>query len=213
MKNCLSKKYLLLNKVLFFIALGLMPFIYSCSKDAPVQTHYSNPNFVAYQCENGGKYGFKDKGTGEQIIECKYNSAMDFTDGLAAVMINLKWGFINSKGEEVIPLKYDRCYPFSDGLAAVRLNNKYGFVDKNGKEVVPLKYENFYSDFSKNVFGYSEGLVAVKLGKWGFIDKEGNIAIQFVYDYAYYFKNGQAQVDRDGWIRCVLKNGEYTPCN
>ena len=131
-----------------------------------------------YESDRTGLWGwlsYKNK----WIILPKYESANSFSDGLAAVQLNNKWGFVNKTGKEVTPLKYDDVAnsssssdflkegSFSEGLAAVQLNKKWGFVNKTGKEVTPLKY-----DF---VGLFSEGLTKVKLkGNWGFVDKEGN---------------------------------------
>ena len=133
-----------------------------------------------YESDRTGLWGwlsYKNK----WIILPKYESAKSFSDGLAAVQLNNKWGFVNKTGKEVTPLKYDdvansssfsdalKKGSFSEGLAAVQLNKKWGFVNKTGKEVTPLKYDNVgYS-------GFSEGLAPVRLnGKYGFVDKEGN---------------------------------------
>ena len=61
-------------------------------------------------------------------VKKKYNNIFDFSEGLASVELNGKWGFINKTGKEVIPLKYDDAYPFSEGLAKVKLNGKYGLI-------------------------------------------------------------------------------------
>ena len=49
----------------------------------------------------------------------KYDCVCDFEEGLAAVCLNGKWGFIDKTGKEVIPLKYDFAYGFFGGLAQV----------------------------------------------------------------------------------------------
>ena len=107
------------------------------------------------------KYAWKDK----------------YYEGLAIVILNDKFGFIDKTGKEVIPIKYDGAYIFSEGLASVELNGKWGFIDKTGKEVTPIKYDDAKS--------FSEGLAVVKLNnKWGFIDKTGKEVIPIKYDYA-----------------------------
>ncbi len=212
MKKYLSKNYPFFKQVLLVIVF-VLPF--GCKKENPVTPPpVGDSKLVAYQCEDG-KFGFKDKETGEQVIECKYNNAMDFCDGLAAVAINMKWGFIDTKGNEVIPLKYQRTYSFSENLAAVQLDNKWGFMDKKGNIVIPFEYEKFYFDLPQKVFGFSEGLVGVRKvsSKWGFIDTKGNVALPFIYDNLRGpFKNGEAKVTLDGMNRCVTKTGELTPC-
>ncbi|HPF56020.1 MAG TPA: WG repeat-containing protein, partial [Clostridiales bacterium] len=100
-------------------------------------------------------------------IEPIYDEVRNFSDGLAAVCINDKWGYIDKTGKVVVPIKYgfvgssyslydgDQDGDFSCGLAMVRMNGKYGYIDKTGKEVVPLKYDNEYK--------FCEGMAAVCL--------------------------------------------------
>ena len=66
----------------------------------------------------------------------KYDDANNFSEGLARVKLNGKYGYIDKQGTEVIPLKYDYANNFSEGLALVGLADKYGFIDKQGTEVV-----------------------------------------------------------------------------
>ena len=131
-----------------------------------------------YESDRTGLWGwlsYKNK----WIILPKYESAKSFSEGLAAVQLNGKWGFVNKTGKEVTPLKYDdvansssysdvlKKGSFSEGLAAVQLNGKWGFVNKTGKEVTPLKYDDAWD--------FSEGLALVKLKKkFGFIDQQGH---------------------------------------
>ena len=115
--------------------------------------------------EENGLYGFKKDGA--VVIPAKYNFADSFSEGLARVVINGKWSYIDKSGKEVIPLKYDDAYSFSEGLAPVELNGKWGYINKSGKEVIPLKYDYVYH--------FSNGLARVEFsGEWGYIDKQGN---------------------------------------
>lgn len=41
----------------------------------------------------GGKWGYVDK-TGREVVPCKYDDAQDFSEGLAAVKLDDKWGFL-----------------------------------------------------------------------------------------------------------------------
>ena len=84
-----------------------------------------------------------------------YDYVAEYSEGLAWVRLNGKYGFIDKSGTEVIPCKYDYAYFFSEGLAEVKLNGKYGFIDKSGRLVIPCKYDGTYS--------FSEGLAKVML--------------------------------------------------
>ena len=60
----------------------------------------------------------------------KYYWVGDFSEGLAMVALNEKWGFVDKSGKVVVPLKYDWVGDFSEGLAAVTLNGKWGFISR-----------------------------------------------------------------------------------
>ena len=83
----------------------------------------------------------------------QYDQLEPFSDGMAAVGKNGKWGYINHKGEEVIPCQFDSeheimyagieseetycvSHDFCDGVAVVRLNGKWGVIDKNGNGLI-----------------------------------------------------------------------------
>lgn len=65
----------------------------------------------------------------------KYEEKSAYYEGLAAVRIGDKWGFIDRTGKEVIPLQYDYVLYFENGKASVTLNGKDIFIDATGNEV------------------------------------------------------------------------------
>ena len=144
--------------------------------------------FISPRGEKNGnynKYGYMDI-EGRNVIPCRYQSAADFEEGMAAVSNDEgKIGFINTEGELVIPYIYDmmenlyghccdaRSYSFSEGLAAVCQDGKYGYIDKQGNTVVPLRY--IWAE------PFSEGFARVMIdgGKWGYVDKYGNSTFDY----------------------------------
>ena len=58
-----------------------------------------------------------------------------FSEGLAAVVIDGKSGFIDHTGDMVIGARFDDAARFSGGLASVRLGNRLGYVDRTGRLV------------------------------------------------------------------------------
>jgi hypothetical protein len=52
-------------------------------------------------------------------------SGIDFSEGLVAVRVNGRVGFMDMAGNIVIEPKYDDAYPFSDGRAPVELKGKW----------------------------------------------------------------------------------------
>ena len=129
-----------------------------------VGRQYSLSDLAPTLDKESGKWGFMQ--FGEWVRKPRYDAAGDFADGLAAVSLGGKWGYVGKSGSSVIPFKFEQAGIFVDGLARVKLYDKWGFIDKNGATVVPFKYA-MASDFS-------DGLAKVNFGgETGYIDKTG----------------------------------------
>lgn len=129
-----------------------------------VGKQYSLSDIAPTLDKESGKWGFMQ--FGEWVIKPRFDAAGDFADGLAAVSLGGKWGYVGKSGSSVIPFKFEQAGVFVDGLARVKLYDKWGFIDKNGTTVVPFKYA-MASDFS-------DGLAKVNFGgETGYIDKTG----------------------------------------
>ena len=94
--------------------------------------------FTVARDEATGKYGYKANGI--WIIDPEYDRAEAFSESMAVVRKDGKYGYIDVSGRLVIPVKYQDAGSFSAGLAPVCLYGKYGYVDKSGEMVVPFKY-------------------------------------------------------------------------
>lgn len=83
----------------------------------------------------------------------RYDQIDAFSEGMAAVRRDGKWGYINLKGEEVIPCQFSDDFPpgqFSEGLACVvdersevdkkLWNKRVGFINKKGEFVITGDY-------------------------------------------------------------------------
>ena len=167
------------------------------------------------------KIGFIDT-TGKVVIPPQFDSAYDFSEGLAVVSVNYQYGFIDKTGRIVSPIQWADARSFSEGLAGVAMSaGKQGYIDKTGKVVFGLQFEaagNFseglapvfingkpaYIDKTGQVVlrpqvedaqGFSEGLAMVTVGdKFGFIDKTGQIVIKPQFISASDFSDGMARV-------------------
>lgn len=149
--------------------------------------------------------------------------AWPFTEGLALIKKNGKYGFIDKRGEIVIPPTFDAALPFSEGLAAVRKGAKWGYIDKTGKLVAKPLFNNAAS--------FSEGLASVNIageveacavigedtiayftrgGKNCYVDRTGVIVIRTDYDYVFPFENGFAMVCKGGKVgRWGITGGKW----
>jgi hypothetical protein len=73
-----------------------------------------------------------------EILSPKYDEIEKFSEGMAAVRILDKWGYIDENGNEVIPVQYESAFQFSDDLASVStgIGNSFNsyFIDKAGNQ-------------------------------------------------------------------------------
>ena len=87
--------------------------------------------FVQTKDKVGGLYDLD----GNELQPCIYDQAEDFCDGMARVMIDGKWGYLDATGALSIPLQYEDAEDFEEGTAKVQLNGEWFTIDKTGKEV------------------------------------------------------------------------------
>jgi ethanolamine utilization microcompartment shell protein EutS len=130
------------------------------------------------------KAGYIDV-TGKVIIAPRFDSACDFSEGLACVEREELRGFINRDGEVVIKLEAEVMIGsnwygtgFHEGLAVVSIKREMGFIDRSGKLVI----KGYTSAAS-----FSEGLAAVAIGlrqraKYGFVNEKGEMVIAPRFD-------------------------------
>jgi len=145
-----------------------------------------NDNYIAYK--NNGLYGIKD--LSGKILKAPFMSDFyGYSDGLAGVKIQGKWGFMDENFKIVITPKYTEklVYAFQNGCARVKQNGKVGMIDKTGKLLIDPAYDEIYE--------LSEGLIAfLQNGKWGYMNLNKEVVIQAQYFSANNFKNGLAKV-------------------
>ncbi len=86
------------------------------------------------------KWGFIDSKCNLVGDTVKYTDQKGFSEGLAAVKLQNKWGFIDYKDQSVIPFDYDLVSSFKNGLAWALSKDKKvsAFINKNGEIVVDL---------------------------------------------------------------------------
>lgn len=129
-------------------------------------------------------WGYMDR-SGRWVIKPQYRIADDFSEGLAQVMVDRKFGYINKKGEMMIPPRFNAhtvgyswkekfdTSRFSEGLASVSVGGRYGYINKKGDLVIQPQFSHAQE--------FSEGLAWVVTTdekthlekKAGWIDKTG----------------------------------------
>ena len=153
--------------------------------------------------------GFVDE-KGMMITDFKYDRSFPFSEEMALVMKDEKYGYIDKTAKEVIPLQYEDGAMFSEGLAAVKVNGKNGFINKQGEMVIQPAFER-----ACHVSEFADGLAPVYTtvndGPAGYIDPTGKMAIPAKYAFVGKFSEGVAMVRPLGSIDYgyINKKGEW----
>lgn len=134
------------------------------------------------------KLGFIDK-SGHEIIPARFNDYRNlqyfpdlprFSEGLAAVSENSRFGYIDCSGNFAIAPQFASARPFSDGIAAVREGTypqaagKVLWIDHTGRVLFTGQARHFQADFHEGLL-----LLADEKNGWepGYINRNFQWAI------------------------------------
>lgn len=85
--------------------------------------------------------GYAERDSGTLRIPQSFEVAKQFSEGLAAVRVDGRYGFIDRTGKIVIPARFEAAGPFIGGYAEVRLDGASGAIDRSGKLVVAAQFQ------------------------------------------------------------------------
>lgn len=137
---------------------------------------------------NQKKFGLIDV-NGVQVLPVQFEAIGIVRNRLVPVKQNGKWGFFK-EGKEIIPPKYDGVYDYDWRIYHVSIGQSYGVVNTDGVEIIPPAYSIVIS--SGNFF------IARKGAKSGVLNKNGELVVPLQYDVINAFREGYAQVQREG---------------
>lgn len=173
---------------------------------------YSNGMLGAYIIENGYLSSVYFNNSGKIQIKSPTNLPFEFIDGLALVIqVNdtnekdVKFGYINTKGKLIVPVQYLDVLPFSDSLAYIMNFDERGYINTTGKIVIPMK--KGYAGY-----GFAEGLSAVSCSDralFGFIDKKGNLVMDYQFEEVGRFSEGLCKVYKNGFFGYINTKGIF----
>jgi len=144
--------------------------------------------------KEGFFWGYRNA-AGEWAIPPKFDEAGDFENGRARVELEGKWMLIDKTGQRIqLPPGPRQVRAYADGLALAVERDRQGYIDANGELAFPLRKYDEAHDFAN-------GRARIKLdGKFGYLDKKGNLVIANKFAGASDFKNGLASVlGPEGW--------------
>lgn len=169
--------------------------------------------FDSILVKKNGKWGLINPSTGIILCDFIYDKFKlledcDKDNGEIVVYSNGLCGEIDRDGNIILPIIYNEI----GSCGRVKYQGLWGCV-RNGEQIIPCEYiklgggEN-WGEYSKNELEPSQ----YKNGKWGVIDANGRIILEFeydeikvVYDFIYKIRKG------DKWG--CLCNSEFTPCD
>jgi hypothetical protein len=137
---------------------------------------------VCVSCADSGRIVPSDLGAPSQVrLDLPVESALPFAQGLAAIKVGGRWGYIDKSGNLVIPLQFEDAGSFSNifpvesgglagGMAPVKIDGRWGYINKSGSVVIQPQF-----NYAKSFFS---GLGAVQVGeRWGFVDPTGRMVV------------------------------------
>jgi len=107
----------------------------------------------------------------------------------------------------------------SDKLVIVKLGEKQGLMDKNGKMLIEPREECYFLGLLELVGGSNDGLLfdPVIYDDWlspfilrehfGYINENGEVVVDAVYDDAHPFSEGRGLIERNGKFGFVDTEG------
>jgi len=142
--------------------------------------------------------------SGKYIVEPKYQSIQEFSEGLAVVVSQKGFMLINEKGKEVTTEVYNYIGSFKDGRAVISTISTdgrwlYGYINNQGNIVIPAKYE------IAGEFNDGKAVVKRQVGGYAIIDVRGVVLQVFKYAFVGDIGNGllsfkENEGDKFGYI-------------
>ena len=160
-------------------------------------------------------WGFRDA-KGNMVIPAKYVDVQDFSNGLAAVCMDVsgvkKWGYIDTKGNMVIepkftymPSPFDKC-----GLAMVTDKEKnLMFINRQG-QVVSEKYDNITAFCNGRAIWTTPHKRQEKILSCDMMIDNNFKTVSLIGDKTTFVANGTPGLDSDN-VRWYFQNDSYAP--
>lgn len=153
---------------------------------------------------DGAAMGFADS-TGKVVIPAQYEEVSPFSNNLATVKVQGKYGLIDKLGNEILAPKYNSISTFASGVMWLGTEEGYFLINQDGKRVLPDAYGKAFA------YSASEGRVPVEQdGKIAYFDTSGTQLTEFSFDRVGRFYKGVAPVlniAENGW-GILNKEGE-----
>ncbi len=171
---------------------------------------YKDPGMIsskrAVACKDG-KYGYLDENM-EPVGKFSWDELTGIKGSTGAARKDKKWVLVNKEGKAKDEQKYEDVIVDENGFCS---NQKCIFVkDKKGYRLINAKGKRIGKLTFDDAKAFTEdGCAAVcRDGKWGFVNTDGELVIDYTYEDAQSFRNGLAAVNADGLWGYVDEEGK-----
>ena len=175
---------------------GRYGFVDTAGNISPVDAKW-----VVSFCEGRARFAAADARKGfydsqlRVVIPPSYRQAFDFCEGIARVREERgdeRSHFLNPDGDRVLTFEGPCDEEFSNGLLAARQGAHWGYINKGGEWVIPPAYTTRPATFN-------EGFATVAVDdRYGFINTQGDVAVEPQYESLYPISGGLAAVYVNG---------------
>lgn len=114
-----------------------------------------------------------DEELGHMAPRSAIDTILPFSEGLAAIKIQDKWGFVDLNGKLVIAPQFEEVQSFANGLATAKKDHKVGYIDPKGAWQISPQFAAGYD------FGQKTALVMHADGHQSLINRQGEEVLRF----------------------------------
>lgn len=163
--------------------------------------------------KDNGVYSIIDK-TGYEKGSFSYSSVSALNDGMLVYKDKSNSsGYIDKMGAIVIPAKFSEAQKFEDGFAIVSMNKdfpwKYGVINKKGDFIIKPEYSSIIY-LGEGLFGIGKSENETDYPhdyKYALMNNKGVPISEYVFNNISMFKDGHAQVTKEGEMYFIDTNG------
>ena len=201
----MNKKYLMVLSVLFIC-------FTTCGCSNPLDKILEKETNIEIIEVQNSDYTYTYKTADGKIIFNNLSEPLLFTENIAVISKDGKYGLVNKSGEYVVEPIYDFMSKFHDGMCAFFIQDlgetvKIGYFNNKGEVAIePIPADLALNSGYSYDYNFYNGIAMYrqpKTYKYGYINKNGDFIIEPVYEWAGPFKGNLAPVtkgDKFGYI-------------
>jgi hypothetical protein len=172
----------------------------------------------------------------DPAVRKRFPGVLRFAGGLAPVVIEGEWAYLDDKRRIAIPPRFNWAGPFTTALASARSGEKFGYIDRTGRWVIEPQFDRagpfaaglawvkradrfaFINEQGEEVFtvagaeegsAFWKGLAAVRVGSfWGFVNSTGQWVHRPRFQEIRPYTETLQQVKADGKWGLINSKGE-----